>query len=70
MMGINSAVTTEVMPGRQGVELVQRQHLLAYDNTNVCKINRRNNCAAAAAHGTVTATRINNAVGQMQFKHH
>ena len=68
MMRIYAALLTEEMFRRHGIELIEPEFILALDESDSIKRNARNNCATSATHGTVTATRVIQAVWQSEFK--
>ncbi|OCR25199.1 hypothetical protein AFK24_10520 [Pseudomonas syringae] len=70
MMGINPAITTEVMLRGAGIELVQLQLTLALDDMDTLQRNGRDYCASSSAHRAIAAAGVDDAIGQVKLQNH
>ena len=69
MMGVDAAVGAEEVFGDVRVELVGFQCVLALDDRDARKHDRRDDCTLSPADGTVAPTRVDDAVRQIELEH-
>ena len=70
MMGINPAITAEVMFRGAGIELVKLQLTLALDDMDSLLRHGRDYCAAAAAHRAIAAAGVDDTIRQIKLQNH
>lgn len=68
MMRVNTAVRAKVMLGRERVELIELKLFCTFNDANATQRDGRDNSALASANGTVTAPRVDDAVGKRQLE--
>jgi hypothetical protein len=67
---VDATHATKIVFCDSGVERIQRQDIHTSNKVKPFDGNRRGDRAAPTADGAVTASRILNAIGQLQFQHH
>ena len=69
MVRVDAARFAEVVFRNSGVELIQRQKVRTLNDMKLPDRNRRGNCPAPTANGTVAASRVLDPIWQLQFQH-
>ena len=69
-MGVDTAVAAEIMLRCAGIELIEPELALALNDLDTVQRNRGNDGTFTAAHRTITAPGVDNAIRQIQLQHH
>ena len=70
MVRVDAAHSAEKVLRDLGVELIQREELFTLDNVKLLHRNRRRDCPAPAANGTVATPRVLDSFWEFQFQYY
>ncbi len=68
MVGIDATVRAKIMFGCQGIELIERERFLAFEEMNACERDGGSDCPSTPAQRTVATAHIHKPVRQIKLK--
>jgi hypothetical protein len=68
MVGVDAAPGAEIVLGGHGIEPINREQFLAFENTQAIQWHSAHDRTLATAHGARAATSVDDAFGEVEFQ--